>query len=127
MKFRNQEKYSHFSIIEAVMQNKISRRSLMKSGLIAGALLPALALVSRTEAAALPPLDPNDPTAKALGFVNDGSTVDAKTHPTYKPTQKCGTCAQFQGKTGDATAACTIFAGRSVPSDGWCQVWAQKG
>ncbi len=110
------------------MQRKFSRRSIVKSGLIAGALLPSLSLVSgNATAAALPPLDPNDPTAKALGFVNDASKVDSKTHPTFKPGQKCGTCAQFQGKPGDATAACTIFAGKSVPQGGWCQVWAQKG
>jgi hypothetical protein len=110
------------------MQRKISRRSIVKSGLIAGALLPALSLVSRnTSAAALPPLDPNDPTAKALGFVTDASKVDSKSHPTFKPGQNCATCAQFQGKAGDATAACTIFAGKSVPQGGWCQVWAQKG
>jgi len=110
------------------MHPKISRRSMVKSGLIAGALLPAIGLVSRTACAApLPPLDPSDPTAKALGFIADGSKVDAKKYPTYKPTQKCGTCAQFQGKATDATAACTIFAGKSVPQGGWCQVWAQRG
>ena len=109
------------------MQSKISRRSIVKSGLIAGAILPVTGLVSRSaEAAALPPLDPSDPTAKALGFVNDGTKVDTKAYPTFKPAQKCGTCAQFQGKPGDATAACTIFAGKSVPQGGWCQVWAQK-
>ena len=109
------------------MQRKISRRSIVKSGLIAGAMLPALSLMSRNAgAAALPPLDPNDPTAKALGFTSDATKVDSKTYPTFKPTQKCGTCAQFQGKAGDATAACTIFAGKSVPQGGWCQVWAQK-
>src|ERR1700727_1275017 len=109
------------------MQRKISRRSIVKSGLIAGAILPVVGLVSRNAAAAaLPPLDPNDPTAKALGFVTDGSKVDAKAYPTFKAAQKCGTCAQFQGKAGDATAACTIFAGKSVPQGGWCQVWAQK-
>lgn len=109
------------------MQRKISRRSLVKSGLIAGALLPAVALLSRNAvAAALPPLDPNDPTAKALGFVSDATKVDTKTHSTFKPGQKCGNCAQYQGKAGDASAACTIFAGKSVPDGGWCQVWAQK-
>jgi High potential iron-sulfur protein len=112
---------------EAQMQGKISRRAIVKSGLIAGALLPAVGLVSRdAEAAALPPLDPGDPTAKALGFVNDATKVDAKKYPTFKPTQKCATCAQYQGKATDATAACTIFAGKSVPAGGWCQVWAQK-
>jgi hypothetical protein len=110
------------------MQRKISRRSMIKGGLIAGAILPMAGLMSRNAtAAALPPLDPSDPTAKALGFVTDASKVDAKAYPTFKPSQKCGTCAQFQGKAGDATAACTIFAGKSVPQGGWCQVWAQKG
>jgi len=109
------------------MQNKFSRRSIVKGGLIAGAILPVAGLLSRgVEAAALPPLDPNDPTAKALGFVNDASKVDTKAYPTFKPAQKCSTCAQYQGKPGDASAACTIFAGKSVPQGGWCQVWAQK-
>jgi hypothetical protein len=111
------------------MQRKISRRSIVKSGLIAGALLPTAGFMSHhaAAAAALPPLDPNDPTAKALGFVNDATKVDSKTHATFKPGQKCGTCSQYQGKASDATAACTIFAGKSVPEGGWCQVWAQKG
>ena len=110
------------------MQRKISRRSIVKSGFVAGALLPVVGLVPRNAAAAaLPPLDPNDPTAKALGFINDATKVDSKTRPTFKTGQKCSTCAQFQGKAGDATAACTIFAGKSVPEGGWCQVWVQKG
>jgi hypothetical protein len=110
------------------MQRKISRRALVKRGLIAGALIPAFGFVANTEAAApaLPPLDPKDPTATALGFVTDASKVDAAANATFKPNQKCSTCAQFQGKPGDATAACTIFAGKSVPAGGWCKVWAAK-
>ncbi|HEY0746647.1 MAG TPA: high-potential iron-sulfur protein [Steroidobacteraceae bacterium] len=109
------------------MQRKVSRRSILKSGLIAGAMLPVAGLITRgATAAALPPLDPSDPTAKALGFVIDASKVDTKTYPTFKPGQKCGTCAQFQGKPADTTAPCTIFAGKSVPAGGWCQVWVQK-
>lgn len=109
------------------MQRRISRRSIVKSGLIAGAVFPFAGIISRAATAAvLPPLDPSDPTAKALGFVPDASKVDAKTYPTFKPGQKCATCAQFQGKPTDTTAACTIFAGKSVPAGGWCQVWVQK-
>jgi hypothetical protein len=109
------------------MQNKISRRALVKGGLIAGALVPAFGLLAESAAAAgLPALDPNDPTAKALGFTADAKKVDASANPTYKPNQKCGTCAQFQGKAGDATGGCNIFAGHSVPQGGWCKVWAQK-
>jgi hypothetical protein len=110
------------------MQHKISRRDVVKGGLIAGALIPALGLVTHRAdaAAALPALDPNDPTAKSLGFVTDASKVDAAANPTYKPGQRCATCAQYQGKATDATAGCNIFAGHSVPAGGWCKVWAQK-
>ena len=81
------------------MQRKISRRSLVKSGLIAGALLPSLSLLSANAAAAsLPALDPNDPTAKALGFTTDASKVDSKTHPTFKPGQKCGNLRAIPGQ-----------------------------
>ncbi len=109
------------------MQKKFSRRTLVKSGIIAGGFIPVLGLLAdNASAAALPPLDPKDPTAQALGFVTDATKVDAKANPTYKATQSCGTCAQYQGKPADATAACNIFAGKSVPSGGWCKVWAAK-
>ena len=109
------------------MQSKISRRAMVKGGLIAGAFIPALGLLADgATAAGLPALDPKDPTAQALGFVTDAKKVDAAANGTYKSGQKCGTCAQFQGKAGDATAGCNIFAGKSVPEGGWCKVWAAK-
>jgi hypothetical protein len=109
------------------MQNKISRRAVVKSGLIAGAFIPAMGLmVDSASAAGLPALDPADPTAQALGYTTDATKVDAKTNATYKPNQKCSTCAQFQGKAGDASGACNIFAGKSVVAGGWCKVWAAK-
>src|SRR5271165_1476313 len=109
------------------MHRKISRRAIVKGGLIAGAILPAMGLMANSAAAAaLPALDPKDPTAAALGFMTDATKVDAKANPTYKPTQKCSNCAQYQGKATDATAGCNIFAGKSVPAAGWSKVWAQK-
>jgi hypothetical protein len=108
------------------MQHKISRRAMVKSGLIAGALVPAIGLVGNTVLAdSLTPLDPNDPTAKSLSFTTDASKVSASANPTYKAGQKCGTCAQFQGGSA-ATGGCNIFAGHSVPAGGWCKVWVQK-
>ncbi|MDP9013360.1 MAG: high-potential iron-sulfur protein [Pseudomonadota bacterium] len=110
------------------MHNKITRRSIVKGGLIAGALVPTFGLMGNTAAAAaaLPPVDPSDPTAKALGYVTDASKVDASSNPTFKANQKCSTCAQYQGKATDASAPCAIFAGHSVPANAWCKVWAQK-
>jgi hypothetical protein len=109
------------------MQSKISRRAIVKGGLIAGAFIPVMGLMVDTAGAAgLPALDPKDPTAVALGFVTDATKVDATANPTYKPNQKCSTCAQYLGKAGDASAGCNIFAGKSVPAGGWCKVWAAK-
>ena len=106
------------------MKHIISRRAIVKTGLLA---VPALGWAAReADAAALTPLDPSDPLAKSLNFVTDASNVDASANPTYKSGQKCSTCAQYQGKAGEATAGCTIFAGHSVPGGGWCKVWAQK-
>jgi hypothetical protein len=109
------------------MKTAISRRTLLQSAICAATILPALGLhPSRAEAAALAPLDPADPSAKALGYVTNTAKVDAAANPTHKPDQTCGNCAQFQGKPGDAEGGCNIFAGKSVARTGWCKVWAKK-
>ena len=108
------------------MQHKMTRRAMVKGSLIAGALVPTIGLMGNAQAADLTPLDPSVPTAKALGFVADASKVSAASNPTYKAGSKCSTCAQYTGKPSDATGPCNIFAGHTVPSGGWCSVWAAK-
>jgi hypothetical protein len=109
------------------MKQGYSRRALMKRALIVAAAAPVAGLgIGSSSAADLTPLDLKDPTAASLGFVNDASKVDGAKYPTYKPGQHCATCAQFQGKPGDARGGCNIFVGHTVPQGGWCQVWAQK-
>jgi hypothetical protein len=100
------------------MQKTFSRRAAIDTALKAIPFLAALDLgINTAWAAALPPLDPNDPTAKALGYVSNSA----------KPDQKCATCAQFTGQATDPTGGCNIFAGKSVAAGGWCSVWAKKG
>lgn len=100
------------------MQRIFSRRALIDSALKAIPFLVALDLgVNTASAATLPPLDPSDPTAKALGYVNDSAKAD----------QKCAGCAQFQGQPADPRGGCNIFPGKSVSAGGWCSVWAKKG
>jgi hypothetical protein len=111
-----------------MLQSKISRRQLLGSSIALGVapFMLSSSLSGAANAAAPPVIDPNDPTAKALGFVNDAKSVDAAANTTFKPTQKCATCVQYQGKAGDPLAPCTIFGGKSVPAAGWCKVWALK-
>jgi hypothetical protein len=109
------------------MTRRLTRRAIMKGVVIGAGIAPVFGLIDRPASAeALPPLDPKDPTAAALGFVTDASKVSAAAFPTYKPGQRCGACAQFQGKPTDATGGCNIFVGHSVPQGGWCKVWAQR-
>jgi hypothetical protein len=99
------------------MNKNMTRRALVRSGLIAGALIPVTGLFINNAAFAAPAaLDSSDPTAKALGYVTKSA----------KPDQKCGNCSLFQGKSGEAEGPCTIFPGKSVASSGWCMSWAKK-
>jgi hypothetical protein len=78
-------------------------------------------------AADLPHLDPSDPTAKALGYGDDAKKVDAKAFPMYKAGSTCSNCLQFQGAAGQPYGPCSIFAGKAVNANGWCQVYVKKG
>jgi hypothetical protein len=99
------------------MQKMYSRRALVDSALKAIPFFVALDLGMQTASAAtLPPLDASDPTAKALGYVENSG----------KPDQKCANCAQFLGQAADPRGGCNIFAGKSVAAGGWCSVWAKK-
>ena len=107
--------------------HEISRRDFMVGTILASALVPALGLLAKDgHAAELAPLDASDPVAKALGFVTDASKVEASVSPTFKAGQHCAACAQYQGKATDGSGGCIIFAGHSVPADGWCQAWTQR-
>jgi hypothetical protein len=109
------------------MQKTFSRRALVGSALKAAPFLAALELgIQTASAATLAPLDPGDPTAKSLAYVNDTSTVEAGANPTHAADQKCANCAQFQGQATDPRGGCVIFAGKSVAAAGWCKVWAKK-
>ncbi|HTV94874.1 MAG TPA: high-potential iron-sulfur protein [Steroidobacteraceae bacterium] len=92
---------------------------------MAGLIVPASAFIGPLAAGAadLAPLDPKDPRAVTLGFVDDPSKVDMAANPSYNPRQTCANCQQYQGKPGDARGGCVLFAGASVPAGGWCKVW----
>ncbi len=108
-----------------MMEKKFQRRALLKGALAGLAAIPVVAALTRAEAATAS-VDPNDPQAKSLGYLTDTSKADAKANPTHKAEQKCNNCVQYQGKAADASAPCTIFAGKMVEGNGWCKVWAKK-
>jgi len=86
----------------------------------------ALALTQTAQAADLPALELDNPTAKALGYIEDSSKVDGKKYPKHVSTQLCNNCKFLLGDAKAARFPCTLFPGKSVASKGWCVSWAAK-
>jgi|CXWL01.1.fsa_nt_gi hypothetical protein len=76
--------------------------------------------------APLPELTETDPTAAALGYKPDTSTVDVAKYPNHKPEQICGNCNLAQGNPTDALRPCAIFPGKLVKNKGWCAAYVAK-
>jgi hypothetical protein len=104
---------------------KIARRSLLKSAITGLAAIPVIAMVRDAHAAGTPMLDDNDPSAKALHYVADGTKVDAKANPTYKAGANCANCMNYKA-AGATAGSCTIFPGKQVAAAGWCAAYAKK-
>jgi hypothetical protein len=99
-----------------------SRRKFMFHSLLCLAAMPlgVGVLSPRAFAAQLPRLDPENPQAKALNYVEDAA--DASDHDAYEQGRKCENCALF--KPDDS--GCELFPENSVQPGGWCQSWVQS-
>ena len=101
-----------------------SRRGFIKSVSNAAALAVFGVSVTDSRAGDLQKLDESDPSAVALKYVHDASTVPASLRP--QTDRHCYNCALYAGSKDDEWAGCSIFPGKSVAGNGWCSVWAQK-
>jgi hypothetical protein len=72
-------------------------------------------------------VDPKDPQAVSLGYVEDTTKADAKKFPKHENSQVCSNCQFYQtAQEADAYAPCAIFGGKAVAAKGWCSAWAKK-
>jgi hypothetical protein len=99
------------------------RRRFLSRLALGAAALPLLRMPA--QAADLPHLTPDDPTAKSLHYTENASKIDPKAEPTYKAGSQCAKCALFQSAQikGDY-APCGAFSGKSVNKNGWCMAFA---
>ena len=105
--------------------SKIARRQFIRLSAVAAAgclVRPG----NEVHAQDLTKLEESDPTAQALKYVHDASSVDPASRPNPAPEQTCANCALIQGADGDAWRPCQIFPGKLVDANGWCSVWAPK-
>ncbi|WP_426664164.1 high-potential iron-sulfur protein [Rhodanobacter aciditrophus] len=94
-----------------------SRRRFLKVAAgttAAAAVLGGLPRFAR--AADLPHVTDADPTAKALGYVEDASKT---TNPKHKAGANCSNC-QFYSGGPSGYGPCALFPGKSVNAKGWC-------
>lgn len=103
-----------------------SRRVFVIRSVAAAAVGAALMSAPTAFAQKLPMVDPKDPTAVALGYVADTTTVDKKKFAKHEVTQNCINCAIYQGKPADVAGGCPLFAGKQVAGKGWCSAWVKK-
>jgi len=102
-----------------------ARRRFLTLALAGVAAAPlATSLLPRFAHAEDPHVDPNDPTAKALSYVEDATA--ASSNPTYKAGSACASCLFYQGKAGDEYGPCQIFPGKVVHAKGWCASFNKK-
>jgi len=73
-----------------------------------------------------PHLAEDDPTAQAMKYTHDTSTVDVAARANPAENQHCANCALIQGADGEEWRPCQIFPGKLVNANGWCSVWAPK-
>ncbi len=106
------------------MDHNTSRRRFLTNLAAAGALVPLMRM-GGANAAGLPHLSPSDPTAKALHYTEDASTLTTKAEPIFKPGSHCGVCMLYQGGTSE-WGGCGVFPGKDVHIKGWCESFSPK-
>jgi hypothetical protein len=88
-------------------------------------LVPLLGVATlvRSQAVAV---DPKDPSAVALGYVDDATKADKAKFPKYAAGQTCANCALYQGAANSASGPCPIYANKLVPAKAWCNAYVKK-
>jgi hypothetical protein len=88
-------------------------------------LVAALSLPWWGRALAQSQVSESEPLAQELGYRHNAAQVDTQRFPkragAQGQNQFCRTCQFFQG--GGDWGACTVFEGRLVNANGWCNSW----
>lgn len=102
--------------------DSVSRRTFLKTCAVGAAAVPLVWLADGRALAEQPPLiSTEDPTAKALKYVEDASKAEGA-----KPGSTCANCMFYQAPMDSEQGPCTVFGGKHVKAAGWCASWAAK-
>lgn len=73
-----------------------------------------------------PKLGLTDPSAIALGYVEDAAKVNVAKFPSYVHGSNCANCLQLGGAEGEPYRPCASFNGKLVAIAGWCSAWTAE-
>ncbi len=114
-------------------KSRISRRQFIGTALAAAAVAPLAgrSLLGVAHAGELPKVSEDDPTAIALGYKHDASSVDTTKFPKRAgeagAKQLCSNCSLYVADEGAEWGKCSIFPGKLVKGAGWCNAWVAAG
>jgi len=102
--------------------NAYKRRQFVSTAVISavcGSLIPALSRAMATK------LNPTDPAAAALGYIENATKVDTKKYPAHKTGQNCASCALIMLQYSPYRP-CKLFPKNVVNANGWCSAWVKN-
>jgi hypothetical protein len=104
------------------MTSSMNRRTFLLTAIAAAATLGQAGV---SAAAELPKLPESDPTAKALGYVENAAKLDPAKEAAYQKGRTCAGCALYQkAQAQGGFAPCAAFPGKRVNATGWCRAFA---
>lgn len=105
-------------------RSQLDRRRFLKAG---AAAVPVVLIGGKVALAEdMPKLGADDPTGKALGYVENAENADKARFPNYSAEQKCSNCQLMTGDASEEWVPCSLFPGKLVAADGWCSAWVMK-
>jgi nitrous oxide reductase len=100
-----------------------ARRQFLKTTIVAtAAVMAGVTIREAFGAGDMPHLTDADPTAKAMGYVDDATTSKNKL---YKPGSVCANCQLYSGAES-GYGDCQLFPGKLVSARGWCTSYTRK-
>lgn len=99
-----------------------SRRRFIKITVVGASIALIAGVAGVAQAGDLSHVGSSDPTAQALGYVEDAT---ASKNPLYKAGSNCANCQLYSGPPS-GYGPCQLFPGKAVNSKGWCSGYTPK-
>ena len=105
-------------------RDAIVKGSLAAAGVASAIPIPRALAQRRERAERAEKLQPNDPLAQSVKYVEDAANAPPDLR---KPESFCNNCQFFQGEAQSAEAPCMVLMNKLVPAQAWCNTWVMKG